>query len=125
MNLKNIGYNAIVNKYVEENRLDKSSVGRIIAVFRDMYTVKTDSAELKATNTGNLQNSIEDKSELPIVGDWVCLNKYDDQNAFITQVFPRNNFIHFIYLYYKYLQSKLCHLVLTNIKVVVRYRRIN
>ncbi len=93
MNLNDIGYNAIVNKYVEDNQLDKSTIGRIIAVFRDMYTVKTDSAELKATNTGNLQNSMEDKSELPIVGDWVCLNKYDDKNAFITQVFPRNNFI--------------------------------
>ena len=93
MNLKDIGYNAIINKYVEDNQLDKSSIGRIVAVFRDMYTVKTDSDELKATNTGNLQNSIEDKSELPIVGDWVCLNKYDDKNAFITQVIPRNNFI--------------------------------
>jgi len=93
MNLNDIGYNAIINKYVEDNQLDKSTIGRIIAVFRDMYTVKTDSAELKATNTGNLQNSMEDKSELPIVGDWVCLNKYDDKNAFITQVFPRNNFI--------------------------------
>ncbi len=93
MNLEDIGYNDIINKYVEDNQLDKSSVGRIIAVFRDMYLVRTDSDELKATNTGNLQNSIDDKSELPIVGDWVSINKYDDANAFITKVLPRNNFI--------------------------------
>jgi len=93
MNLEDIGYNDIINKYVEDNQLDKSSVGRIIAVFRDMYLVRTDSDELKATNTGNLQNSIDDKSELPIVGDWVSINKYDDTNAFITKVLPRNNFI--------------------------------
>jgi len=93
MNLVDIGYNNIVNKYVKDNQLDKSSIGRIIAVYRDMYLVRTDSDELKATNTGNLQNSIDDKSELPIVGDWVCVNKYDDANAFIIKVLPRNNFI--------------------------------
>ncbi len=93
MNLKDIGYNSTINNYVEDNALDKSSIGRIVAVFRDIYHVRTASVELKATITGNLQNSIDDKSELPIVGDWVHLNKYDDNNAFIIQVFPRNNFI--------------------------------
>ncbi len=93
MNLKDIGYNSTINNYVEDNRLDKSTVGRVVAVFRDIYHVRTAYSELKTTITGNLQNSIDDKSELPIVGDWVFLNKYDDDNAFITQVFPRNNFI--------------------------------
>ena len=93
MNLEDIGYNSTINAYIEDNGLDKSSIGRVVAVFRDIYHVRTASVELKATITGNLQNSIEEKSELPIVGDWVCLNKYDDDNAFITQVFPRNNFI--------------------------------
>jgi ribosome biogenesis GTPase len=93
MNLEDIGYNSTINTYVEDSGLDKSSIGRVVAVFRDIYHVGTVSGELKATITGNLQNSISEKSELPIVGDWVCLNKYDDNNAFITQVFPRNNFI--------------------------------
>jgi len=93
MNLEYIGYNSTINKYVEDNDLDKSSIGRVVAVFRDIYHVRTTSSELKATITGNLQNSIDDKSELPIVGDWVHLSKYDDHNAFITKVFPRNNFI--------------------------------
>jgi len=93
MNLEDIGYNETINKIILREGLDKSTIGRVIAVFRDMYLVKTDSSELKATNTGNLQNSVDDKSELPIVGDWVCLNKYADNNAFITQVIPRINFI--------------------------------
>ncbi len=93
MNLEDIGYNSTINNYVEDNGLDKSSIGRVVAVYRDIYHVRTASVELKATITGNLQNSISEKSELPIVGDWVYLNKYDDDNAFITQVFPRNNFI--------------------------------
>ena len=93
MNLEDIGYNNTINTYVEDNGLDKSSIGRVVAVFRDIYHVRTVSDELKTTITGNLQNLIDEKSELPIVGDWVCLNKYDDKNAFITQVIPRNNFI--------------------------------
>ena len=93
MNLEDIGYNNTINTYVEDNGLDKSSIGRVVAVFRDIYHVRTVSDELKTTITGNLQNLIDEKSELPIVGDWVCLNKYDDKNAFITQVFPRNNLI--------------------------------
>ena len=93
MDLEFIGYSKIVNKYVLDNQLEKSTIGRVIAVFRDMYIVQTESAELKTTITGNLQNTIEEKSELPIVGDWVCINKYDDKNAFIMQILPRNNFI--------------------------------
>ena len=89
MNLEDIGYNSTINNYVEDNALDKSNVGRVVAVFRDIYHVRADSVELKATIIGNLQNSIREKSELPIVGDWVCLNKYDDDNAFITvMIFP-------------------------------------
>ena len=93
MNLEDIGYNNTINNYVTDSGLDKSSIGRVVAVFRDIYHVRTTSAELKTTITGNLQNSIDDKSELPIVGDWVHLNKYDDDNAFITKVIPRSNFI--------------------------------
>ena len=93
MNLKDIGYNHIINKYVVDSGLAISTIGRVIAVFRDIYHVQTDSAQFKATTTGNLQNSINQKSELPIVGDWVCLNKYYDNSAFITRVFPRINFI--------------------------------
>ena len=93
MNLEDIGYNSIISKFVLDSGLNKSNIGRVIAVFRDMYLVKTDSDELKTTITGNLQNTIEEKSELPIVGDWVYINKYDDNNAFIMQVLPRNNII--------------------------------
>ena len=93
MNLEDIGYNSTINSYIVENGLDKSNIGRVVAVFRDIYHVRTASVELKTTITGNLQNSINEKSDLPIVGDWVSLNIYDDDNAFITKVIPRNNFI--------------------------------
>jgi len=93
MNLEDIGYNSTINKYVEDGGLDKSSIGRVVAVFRDIYHIRAISAELKATITGNLQNSISEKSDLPIVGDWVFFSKYDDDNAFIVQILPRTNFI--------------------------------
>lgn len=93
MNLNDIGYNSIVNKYVEDIGLDKSNIGRVVVVFKDRYIIRTDSKELKANVTGNFQYSIEYKSELPVIGDWVHLHKYDNNTALITQVLSRNNYL--------------------------------
>lgn len=93
MNLKDIGYNGIVNKYVEDIGLDKSNIGRVVVVFKDRYIIRTDSEELKANVTGNFKYSIENKSELPVIGDWVHLHKSDYNTALITQVLPRNNYL--------------------------------
>ncbi len=93
MNLEDIGYNSIVNKYVEDIGLDKSNIGRVVVVFKDRYIIRTDSGELQANVTGNFQYSIENKSELPVIGDWVHLNKSDNNRALITQVLSRNNYL--------------------------------
>lgn len=93
MNLENIGYNSAVKKHIEEKGLERSNIGRVVVVFKDRYIVRTDSAELKANITGNFQYSLESKSEMPVVGDWVHLHISDNNIALITQVLPRNNFI--------------------------------
>lgn len=93
MNLDDIGYNSTIDAYVQDNGLDKSNIGRVVAVFKDRYLVRTDSDNVKANITGNLQYSIENQTELPVVGDWVQLHKFDDSMALITKVLPRNNFL--------------------------------
>ncbi|MEE9572062.1 MAG: ribosome small subunit-dependent GTPase A [Candidatus Neomarinimicrobiota bacterium] len=93
MNLEDIGYNSIIDTYVEDNGLDKSNIGRVIAVYKDRYLVRTDSHNLKSNITGNLQYSIDNQTELPVVGDWVHLRKFDNSMALITDVLPRHNFL--------------------------------
>ena len=46
MNLNDIGYNSIVNKYVEDIGLDKSNIGRVVVVFKDRYIIRTDLKEM-------------------------------------------------------------------------------
>jgi ribosome biogenesis GTPase len=93
MNLEDIGYNSRIDTYVEDNGLNKSNIGRVVAVYKDCYLIRTDSADLRSNITGNLQYSIDNPTELPVVGDWVHLHKFDDSIALIAEVLPRHNFL--------------------------------
>ncbi|MEE8341706.1 MAG: ribosome small subunit-dependent GTPase A, partial [Candidatus Neomarinimicrobiota bacterium] len=75
------------------NGLNKSNIGRVVAVYKDHYLVRTDSVHLRSNITGNLQYSIDNPTELPVVGDWVHLHKFDDSIALISEVLPRHNFL--------------------------------
>jgi len=87
--MERLGYKEYFNSYLSEYGLSKSDIGRVSAVHRNRYIVLTESAELTANLTGNLQFSVSNQSELPAVGDWVVLQKFDDSMALIIEVLPR------------------------------------
>jgi len=89
MNLVKLGYKKYFDSYLSEHGLSKSDIGRISAVHRNRYIILTESAELTANLTGNIQFSVNNHSELPAVGDWIVLQKYDDSMVLITDVLPR------------------------------------
>lgn len=89
MEMEKLGYKNYFDSYLSKHGLSKSDIGRVSAVHRNRYIVLTESAELTANLTGNLQFSVSNQSELPAVGDWVVLQKFDDSMALITEVLPR------------------------------------
>ena len=91
MTLEDLGYRNELEKFRKEQQLDSFGIGRVIKVHKDRYTVRTASAELECELIGNLRFTIEDKSELPAVGDWVAIAEYDVEKALIHAVLPRTS----------------------------------
>ncbi|MDN5210951.1 ribosome small subunit-dependent GTPase A [Fulvivirgaceae bacterium BMA12] len=88
-NLYTLGFNQDLANYIETNNLNTFTVGRVAQQHRDGYIVLTGRESKKATITGNLRYTVSEKSELPVVGDWVLLIDSGDLYL-IYQVLPRH-----------------------------------
>ena len=93
MTFEDLGYNSELEDYRKEQNLDSFGVGRVILEHRDRYTVKTESNEFDCELIGNLRFTVNDKNELPCVGDWVAISEYDEGKAMIHAVLPRSSIL--------------------------------
>jgi ribosome biogenesis GTPase len=70
---------------------DKSKLGRVSAQYRDLYRIITEEGEIMATLSGKSYHKA-DKSEFPVVGDWVLFERYNrDSQAQIKEVLDRQS----------------------------------
>jgi ribosome biogenesis GTPase len=70
------------------------SLARVTAVDRARYLVRDESGELPAELTGRFQFAAEHSTDLPCVGDWVCVRHLDARShASIHGVLPRKSFL--------------------------------
>jgi ribosome biogenesis GTPase len=70
------------------------SIARITAVDRGRYLIRGEDAELPAELTGKFLHLAESSSELPCVGDWVCVQFRDaGAQASIHHLLPRRTFL--------------------------------
>lgn len=92
MDLIDLGWNPAYTKFQMKN-LDKQSIpGRIIHQSGRQYKIITKQGECTATLSNSYLNDINDRSEIPAVGDWVALNKDAVINRYqIRLLFPRKN----------------------------------
>lgn len=93
MTLEELGYNSSLEDYRKKHNLSSFGVGRVIAEYKDRYTVKSDEGEFEAEIIGNLRYTASDRNELPAVGDWVAISEYDEDKALIHAVYPRSTII--------------------------------
>lgn len=93
MTINHLGFNKQLEIYRQEHQLDSFEVARVVSEHKDRYTIKTVSNELEAELIGNLRFTAESKYDLPVVGDWVAINKYDDNKALIHFVYPRTSIL--------------------------------
>ncbi|PIA79232.1 ribosome small subunit-dependent GTPase A [Gaetbulibacter sp. 4G1] len=93
MTINDLGFYKQLEIYRQEHQLDSFEVARVVSEHKDRYTIKTVSNELEAELIGNLRFTAEFKYDLPVVGDWVAINEYDDNKALIHFVYPRTSIL--------------------------------
>jgi ribosome biogenesis GTPase len=89
MNLKDLGYRDLFDKFRNENNLKGFEIGRVVAEHKERYIVKTEKSELEAEITGNMRFSARSREDFPAVGDWVTLTVYDSDFSIIHKILPR------------------------------------
>ncbi|MCF8298166.1 MAG: ribosome small subunit-dependent GTPase A [Saprospiraceae bacterium] len=93
MILEDLGYNADLENFRNENISDSFEIGRVISEHKERYVVKTTVNEFDAEIIGNLRFSAQKRSDFPAVGDWVAISEYDENKVLIHSVFPRKTII--------------------------------
>jgi ribosome biogenesis GTPase len=92
LDLYNLGWNDTLDNYFEKLKLQDVIKGRVIFHSGKQYKINTRDGEVTAHLSNSYINSIETKSELPSVGDWVCLKQIDEFRPYqIIKLIPRRN----------------------------------
>ncbi|MDU9050815.1 MAG: ribosome small subunit-dependent GTPase A [Candidatus Electrothrix sp. Rat3] len=68
-------------------------MARVTAVDRGWYTVRNEVGEVAAQVTGKFLHTTKASSEMPCVGDWVCVHYDAKDTASIHGVLPRKSFL--------------------------------
>ena len=90
MTLEDLGYHPALETYRKDHGLDVLGVGRVIAEHKDRVVVRTPEGEYEGELLGNLRYTARDRSDLPVVGDWVAIAAYDQDKVLVHAVYPRS-----------------------------------
>ncbi|MCF7821065.1 MAG: ribosome small subunit-dependent GTPase A [Mariprofundaceae bacterium] len=94
MDMIDLGLDKWLEDHAGEFCGSEYSVARVIAVDRGQYTIKNEVGESHAILKGKFFHTAESAVDFPCVGDWVCVEYHDDENAAsIHNVFPRKSFL--------------------------------
>lgn len=91
-NLKELGWNSTFNKFIKEKNLSDIILGRISNQSGKHYKVITQDGEKSAILSNSYLREINNKSDIPAVGDWVGLKINKEINiCHIQLLLPRKN----------------------------------
>ncbi len=94
MELSELGLNSWLADQASALRPPGESLARVTAVDRDRYLIHNERGEMPAELKGRLVYVSESRSELPCVGDWVCVSYHDQgSHAIIHRTLPRASFL--------------------------------
>lgn len=91
ISLKNLG---LSERFINESSLYKDLiVGRVTSQYKGLYKVSTENGEVKAQVSGKFRYNAVNVSDFPAVGDFVMLDKVEDNegNAIIHHVLTRKS----------------------------------
>jgi len=94
MELSELGLNRWLADQASQLCAPDESIARVTAVDRDRYLIRNERGEMPAELKGRLVHVTESRSELPCVGDWVCVSYHDQaSHAIIHRTLPRASFL--------------------------------
>ena len=89
MNLLHLGWSDYFQKAFDSLERASLSPARIIRQNKHQYIIHNGEKTLSATLLGRLLYESEDSSTLPAVGDWVCIEQFDEDQSIIHEMLPR------------------------------------
>jgi len=89
--LEAIGWNSFFQDNFTDFKEDGLIPGRISEVQRKNYIVLTELGEIVSRVSGKLRFEADEKSKLPVVGDWVALRIESNNKGTIYAVLPRKS----------------------------------
>lgn len=94
MRLEEIGLDEWFKSQAAEQCGAGEPIARVTAVDRDRYVIRNESGEIPAELRGKFLFSADSPTDLPCVGDWVCVEYHDSgTHASIQQRLPRKSFL--------------------------------
>lgn len=94
MPLKELGYDDWFDTRGRELLKEGQCLARVTAVDRNTCTVRHDSGEVPAELAGRFRHLANASSDLPCVGDWVCVQLHsNDTAALVHDVLPRRTWL--------------------------------
>ena len=92
MELKNLCFDALVEKHLEKCQLETFSIGRICTEYKENYKLFSEYGELTASISGKFRNNCRTREDFPAVGDWVLFDLIAGENkAIIQEILPRKS----------------------------------
>ena len=94
MQLSELGLDSWFEQSAEEKCLQELCLARITAMDRSKYMVRYEHGEIAAELTGRFQYTVDESVNLPCVGDWVCVQTFNEDNfAVIHGLLPRKTML--------------------------------
>jgi len=93
MDLQQLGFNNWFSDHASTALQPGQSVARVMTVDRNAYLVRGEGQETPAEISGRFRHTVESETDLPCVGDWVCVQHASPQLAIIHSVLPRKSFL--------------------------------
>jgi len=93
MNLINLGYDNWVASHAGELLQDGQTLARVMAVERGAFLLQSEHGESSAELSGKFHFDAEARTDIPCVGDWVCIEPSSPTLAIIHAVLPRRTFL--------------------------------
>jgi len=92
LDLYELGWNDIFENQYNKLEIHDAIKGRVIFHSGKQYKILTTDGEVTANISNSFMNFIQSKTELPSVGDWVCLKQIDELHPYqIIKLIPRRN----------------------------------